>query len=218
MLRAMFGMGGTEILVILIVALLFLGPDKLPEAASKISKGIRDIKKQSRVLQQTIEEDEHIGGAIRDLKSALRGDYEPPRPRPTKPKQELIEPPDSAKALPEPGASGTPEHGAGPDQPPADPPPQTVEVAAAKVEPTLDGGHVGDARTGDAAAAHTADDAKPTLTMPPTAGEPDEDAPVGSTASEDAELAAMVKPAPNTVPHKPPSVAEVPEQAEPKHG
>jgi sec-independent protein translocase protein TatB len=75
-----FGIGGSEILVILIVALLFLGPDKLPDAAKQISKGIRDLKKQSRVLQQTIENDEHIGGAIRDLKSALRGDEIQPRP------------------------------------------------------------------------------------------------------------------------------------------
>ena len=169
MLRSMFGMGGTEILVILIVALLFLGPDKLPEAASKISKGIRDIKKQSRVLQQTIEEDEHIGGAIRDLKSALRGEYEAP-PKPTKPKKQLVEPAepaDAAKALPEPG---TPEHGAGPDQPAVEPPPQTVEVAAAQVEPVIHGhGRDGDAQGGDAAAApHSpADEAKPTLTMPP---------------------------------------------------
>jgi len=80
MLRSMFGMGGSEILVILIVALLFLGPDKLPDAAKQISKGIRDLKKQSRVLQQTIENDEHIGGAIRDLKSALRGEDAPVRP------------------------------------------------------------------------------------------------------------------------------------------
>src|SRR3982750_952122 len=87
MLRSMFGMGGSEILVILIVALLFLGPDKLPEAAKSISKGIRDIKKQSRVLQRTIEDDEHIGGAIRDLRSALRGEDEPIRPRPIKPKE-----------------------------------------------------------------------------------------------------------------------------------
>jgi sec-independent protein translocase protein TatB len=43
MVHAMFGMGGTEILVILIVALLFLGPDKLPDAAKQISKHIRDI-------------------------------------------------------------------------------------------------------------------------------------------------------------------------------
>jgi sec-independent protein translocase protein TatB len=78
-------MGGSEIIVILIVALLFLGPDKLPDAAKKISKGIRDIKKQSRALQQQIEGDEQIGGAIRDLKSALRGEEAPIRPRPQKP-------------------------------------------------------------------------------------------------------------------------------------
>ena len=74
MLPAMFGMGGTEILVILIVALLFLGPEKLPDAATKISKGIREMRKQTRDVTQTIENDTQIGGAIRDLKSALRGD------------------------------------------------------------------------------------------------------------------------------------------------
>lgn len=76
----MFGIGGSEIIVILVVALLFLGPDKLPDAAKTISKGIRDLKKQSRALQDQIESDETIGGAIRDLKSALRGDESPQRP------------------------------------------------------------------------------------------------------------------------------------------
>lgn len=80
MLQPMFGIGGSEILVILVVALLFLGPDKLPDAAKTISKGIRDLKKQSRALQNQIESDEQIGGAIRDLKSALRGDDFPARP------------------------------------------------------------------------------------------------------------------------------------------
>ncbi len=103
MLRSMFGMGGTEILVILIVALLFLGPDKLPDAAKKISKGIRDIKRQSRALQRTIEDDEHIGGAIRDLKSALRGEDEPIRPKPIQPPKQLVEPA-ATPALPDPGA------------------------------------------------------------------------------------------------------------------
>lgn len=106
----MFGIGGSEIIVILIVALLFLGPDKLPDAAKTISKGIRDLKKQSRTLQQTIENDERIGGAIRDIKSALRGEDPPPRPKPYTPPKQLeaskedntIKPPETPEAEPAP--------------------------------------------------------------------------------------------------------------------
>lgn len=72
--RRMFGLGLGEIILIVIVALLFIGPEKLPEAAKSISKGIRDIRKQTRELRDTIEEDTEFGGAIRDLQSALRGD------------------------------------------------------------------------------------------------------------------------------------------------
>jgi sec-independent protein translocase protein TatB len=70
----MFGMGIGEIVVIIVVALLFIGPEKLPEAAKSLSKGIRDIRKQTRELRDTIEEDTEFGGAIRDLQSALRGE------------------------------------------------------------------------------------------------------------------------------------------------
>jgi sec-independent protein translocase protein TatB len=70
----MFGLGAGELIIIAIVALLALGPDKLPDAAKKIGKGIRDLKRQTRDLQSTIEHDTEIGGAVRDFKAALRGE------------------------------------------------------------------------------------------------------------------------------------------------
>lgn len=169
----MFGMGGSEILVILIVALLFLGPDKLPDAAKQISKGIRDLKKQTRILQETVENDEHIGGAIRDLKSALRGEEIPVRP--------------AVKKVPEPPK--VPE-GAVENQilPPADPKP--AEAIAGAPEP---------AATAPAPAidAVPAEAPRPAITLPVMAGEAQ---PVATDEDDSPEaLAAMIKPAAGTV-------------------
>lgn len=193
----MFGMGGSEIIVILIVALLFLGPDKLPGAAKTISKGIRDLKKQSRSLQNQIESDEQIGGAIRDLKSALRGEELPVR-RPPVPKK-AIAPPAPATESVSPAAGGD---GGDNDNTIHDP-----HKADADHDPTR----------GDVVSTDAATDAQPMLaaradkpfgwmepataeaprvTLPATAGESDGDAP---SSSDDAELAAMIKPAPGTV-------------------
>lgn len=72
----MFGMGMGEIVLIAVVALLVLGPDRLPGAAKAIGKGIRDLRKQTRDLQRTVEDDTELGEAVRDLRSALRGDPE----------------------------------------------------------------------------------------------------------------------------------------------
>jgi sec-independent protein translocase protein TatB len=137
----MFGMGGSEILVILIVALLFLGPDKLPEAAKTISKGIRDLKKQTRVLQNQIENDEHIGGAIRDLKSALRGDELPVRP----PVRNTIE-------APKPAVTDKPEELAKAEEAATEPPQLTLPMTAGEPDPDV---------AGDASGAELADLVKP---------------------------------------------------------
>jgi Tat protein translocase TatB subunit len=171
----MFGMGGSEILVILIVALLFLGPEKLPQAAKQISKGIRDIKKQSRALQNQIESDEQIGGAIRDLKSALRGDEAPVRPKPIKPRppKEL---PAAAVVAVSTEATPLPELPA-PVLTTGEP--ATVELAATPAE-------VAEI------------DERPKLTMPEMAGEPDPD--VGDAIDQsDDDIGALVRPAAGTV-------------------
>ena len=41
----MFGMGFMEIIIVLVIAILFLGPDKLPTAMVEMAKFIKGIKK-----------------------------------------------------------------------------------------------------------------------------------------------------------------------------
>jgi sec-independent protein translocase protein TatB len=72
----MFGMGMGEIILIAVVALLVLGPERLPGAAKAIGKGIRDLRAQTKDLQSTIEQDTQIGDAVREIRGALRGDPE----------------------------------------------------------------------------------------------------------------------------------------------
>ena len=41
----MLGLGPTELIIILVVALVIIGPGKLPELGSALGRGIRDFKK-----------------------------------------------------------------------------------------------------------------------------------------------------------------------------
>lgn len=51
----MFHMGTQEILIILAVALIIFGPKKLPEIGRSIGQGLRELKKASREVMETIE-------------------------------------------------------------------------------------------------------------------------------------------------------------------
>lgn len=53
----MFDMGLSEILVIAIVAILFLGPDKLPSTMVQIAKFFKNIKNTVNTVKSTIEEE-----------------------------------------------------------------------------------------------------------------------------------------------------------------
>ncbi|MDR8392581.1 twin-arginine translocase TatA/TatE family subunit [Aliifodinibius sp. S!AR15-10] len=52
------GLGGTEILVILLVILLFFGAKKIPELARGIGQGINEFRKASDQIKKEIEEGE----------------------------------------------------------------------------------------------------------------------------------------------------------------
>lgn len=56
----MFGkIGVWEILLILIVALIIFGPAKLPELGKSIGNGLREFKKATRELKDTISLDDN---------------------------------------------------------------------------------------------------------------------------------------------------------------
>ncbi|GIU01615.1 hypothetical protein TSL6_21210 [Sulfurovum sp. TSL6] len=56
----MFGIGFTELLLISIVAILFLGPDKLPQAMIEIAKFIKGVKKTVGEAKSSLEEEMKI--------------------------------------------------------------------------------------------------------------------------------------------------------------
>ncbi len=61
----MFGIGFSEILVILVIGIIFLGPDKLPEAMIKIAKIFKALRKVVNEAKETIDQELKI----QDLKA-----------------------------------------------------------------------------------------------------------------------------------------------------
>lgn len=51
----MFGIGSTELIVILIVALIVIGPAKLPEMARSLGKALGEFRRVSTDVKRTIE-------------------------------------------------------------------------------------------------------------------------------------------------------------------
>lgn len=58
----MFNVGGPEFLVILLVALLVLGPDRLPEAIRKVGSVIREFRKISDGFQNEFRQAMEVPG------------------------------------------------------------------------------------------------------------------------------------------------------------
>ncbi len=51
----MFGVGSSELIIILIIALLILGPKEIPKVARTIGKGMRELQRAKDELKKNIE-------------------------------------------------------------------------------------------------------------------------------------------------------------------
>jgi sec-independent protein translocase protein TatB len=118
----MFNIGGAEFLVIALVALLVLGPDKLPEAARKVGNITSELRKMSNGFRSEFKEalNDPIEAAARERGNKVA----PPRANPVVVDPGLTEA--SRGPTPDvlPGPSPT---GAGPDAP--------SEIASEPAEP-----------------------------------------------------------------------------------
>ena len=58
----MFGIGGGELIIILLIAFIFIGPDKFPAIAKSFGKSLRTFKDTGKEIKKTIYEE------VKDIK------------------------------------------------------------------------------------------------------------------------------------------------------
>jgi sec-independent protein translocase protein TatA len=55
-----FGLGTSELIIILVIVLLVFGARRLPEIGSSLGKGIREFRRSMREVERTIESPEEL--------------------------------------------------------------------------------------------------------------------------------------------------------------
>ncbi|HEU4382292.1 MAG TPA: twin-arginine translocase TatA/TatE family subunit [Anaeromyxobacteraceae bacterium] len=125
----MFGLGFGEILIILVLALILLGPARLPEVAKQLGKGLRDFKRATDDLRGQFERELYTEDRPRSKPALVPPTAAAPVPAPPPgpvPAASADNVPGLEAAVAEPGQVApepppSPDAGAGESAPPASP-------------------------------------------------------------------------------------------------
>ena len=73
----MFGIGLPELIIIMVVALIIIGPSKLPDLAKALGKGMAEFRKATQDIKESLDLDQDFEEAKEDLADAI-GDVNRP--------------------------------------------------------------------------------------------------------------------------------------------
>ena len=69
----MFGIGLPELIIIMVIALIVIGPSKLPDLARALGKGMAEFRKATQEIKESLDVDEDIQEVKRDLVDSVSG-------------------------------------------------------------------------------------------------------------------------------------------------